>query len=147
MIITPILKFIDFEIESDQPLPFSNTKIPAGFPSPALNDMDDKISLFKELIKHPSATFYMRVEGNSMIGAGINNGDIAVIDRSLPAQDGKIAVVYVDGEFTLKRLKLDLDNKAVWLIPENDEFKPIKVTEDNDSFLVWGILINVIKSF
>lgn len=144
---SPGLAFVDFEIDSDQPIPFSAVRIPAGFPSPALNDMDDKISLFKELIKHPSSTFYMRVEGNSMIGAGIGDGDIAVIDKSLPAQDGKIAVVYIDGEFTLKRLKLDSESRTVWLIPENEEFKAIEVTEDNDSFMVWGILINVIKSF
>lgn len=143
----PVLKFVDYEVDSDQSIPFVSSTVPAGFPSPAMNDMDEKISLFKELIKSPSTTFYMKVEGLSMIGAGISDGDIAVIDKSLEPQDGKIAVVYINGEFTLKRLKVDKKNETVWLMPENDEFKPIEVKSDNDSFFVWGMLINIIKSF
>lgn len=144
---TPTLTIIDYEIESDQEIPFSGSQVKASFPSPAMNDMDDKISLFKELIKHPSATFYAKVDGNSMSNAGIHDGDIAVIDKSLEPQDGKIAMAYVDGGFTLKRLKVDSGTRTVWLIPENDEFAPIEVKEDNENFLIWGILIHVIKSF
>ncbi len=143
----PNLTLVAYEIDSDQQIPLSKNKVKASFPSPAMNDMDDKISLFKELIKHPSSTFYAKVDGNSMSDAGINDGDIAVIDKSIEPQDGKIAMAYLDGGFTLKRLKVDSATRTVWLVPENAEFTPIEVKEDNESFLIWGILIHVIKSF
>jgi DNA polymerase V len=95
------------------------------------------------LIKHPSATYYGRVKGESMKNAGINDGDLLIIDRSLEPLDGKIAVCYIDGEFTIKRIKLEKD--FCWLMPENEAYKPIKVTPDNE-FLIWGIVIHVIKS-
>jgi len=81
--------------------------ISAGFPSPALDFTDISIDLNKQLIKHPSATFYGRVKGESMKDAGINDGDLLVIDKSIEPQTGKIAVCYLDGEFTLKRIKID----------------------------------------
>ena len=98
----------------------------------------------KELIKNPSATFYGRVRGNSMKDLGIHDGDLLIIDKSLEPQNGKIAICFIDGEFTVKTIKIERD--CIWLVPANAAYKPIKVTKDND-FLVWGIVINVIKYF
>jgi DNA polymerase V len=124
-------------------LPLLPSGISAGFPSPAMDFIDLSIDLNKQLIKHPSATYYGRVKGESMKNAGINDGDLLIIDRSLEPLDGKIAVCYIDGEFTIKRIKLEKD--FCWLMPENEAYKPIKVTPDNE-FLIWGIVIHVIKS-
>lgn len=118
--------------------------IKAGFPSPAADYSDIAIDLNRELIKHPSSTFYARVKGDSMKDAGINDGDLLVIDKSLDPADGKIAVCYIDGEFTLKRIRLKAD--GVYLYPANSEYRPIPITEENE-FLIWGILTHAIKSF
>lgn len=130
----------DTELE----LPVVNAGISAGFPSPALDFVDISIDLNKHLIKHPTATFYGRVKGHSLKNAGIDDGDLLIIDRSLEPQNGKIAVCYIDGEFTAKRIKIKKDE--IWLMPENENYSPIKVEKDND-FLVWGIVTHVIKSF
>ncbi len=131
------------DTETELSLPLLPTSISAGFPSPAMDFVDLSIDLNKQLIKHPSATYYGRVKGESMKNAGINDGDLLIIDKSLEPQDGKIAVCYIDGEFTIKRIKLDKD--CCWLMPENEDYKPIKVTPENE-FLIWGIVIHVIKS-
>jgi len=123
--------------------PFIEQGIKAGFPSPAEDFLDISIDLNKELIKNPSATFYGRVKGDSMKDAGIDHGDLLIIDKSLEPRDGKIAVCYIDGEFTIKRIKLE--KNFCWLMPENKDYKPIKVTEDND-FVVWGIVVHIIKT-
>lgn len=125
-------------------LPLIEEGISAGFPSPAQDFIDISIDLNKELIKNPSATFYGRVNGDSMKGLGIDNGDLLIIDKSLDPKNGNIAVCFVDGEFTIKKIKIEKD--CCWLIPANDKYKPIKVTAGND-FLIWGIVIHVIKSF
>ena len=130
--------------ESELSLPLISSGIQAGFPSPALDFVDMSIDLNRYVIKHPSSTFYGRVKGESMKDAGISDGDLLVIDKSLEPVDGKIAICYIDGEFTLKRIKIEKD--ACWLIPANETFKPIKVNADNN-FLIWGILTHVIKSF
>ena len=125
-------------------LPYIPSGISAGFPSPADDFLDLSIDLNQELIKHPSSTFYGRVKGESMKDLGINDGDLLVVDKSLEPSNGKIAVCYIDGEFTVKRIKI---TKGIcWLMPANDNYNPIQVTEDNE-FLVWGIVIHVIKSF
>ena len=118
--------------------------ISAGFPSPAEDFLETTIDLNKTLIKHPATTFCGRVKGDSMKDLGIHNGDLMIIDKSLEAKDGSIAVCYIDGEFTVKKIKKEKD--CVWLVPANEKFKPIKVTKDNE-FLIWGIVTNVIKSF
>lgn len=118
--------------------------ISAGFPSPADDFIDTAIDLNHELIKHPSSTFFGKVRGNSMKDLGIHNGDLLVIDKSLEPATGKVAVCYIDGEFTLKSLKIEKDN--IWLLPANNSYKPILVTKEND-FMIWGIVTNVIKSF
>ena len=122
--------------------PIVNEDIAAGFPSPAEDFKEIRISLDKELIKNEEATFYARVRGNSMIDAGIEDGDLLVIDKSIEARDGKIAVCMLDGEFTIKRLKVETD--CVYLVPENKAYKSIKVTKENE-FMVWGIVTYVIK--
>ncbi len=123
-------------------LPYVDDGISAGFPSPALDFIDISIDLNKHLIKNPSATFYGRVKGLSLKNAGIDNDDLLIIDRSIEPTNGKIAVCYIDGEFTAKRIKI-LKNE-IWLIPENEDYEPIRVTEDNN-FLIWGVVTHVIK--
>ncbi|MFD0932241.1 LexA family protein [Psychroflexus salinarum] len=123
-------------------LPFVNQGISAGFPSPADDFLDIKIDLNKEFIKNPNSTFYARVRGSSMIGAGLRDGDLLIIDRSLEPEHKKIAVCFIDGEFTVKRIKKEKDN--IWLMPENKEYPPIKVDESND-FVIWGVVTTVIK--
>jgi len=122
--------------------PIVNEDIAAGFPSPAEDFKEVRISLDKELIQNENATFYARVRGNSMIDANIEDGDLLVIDRSIETRNGKIAVCMIDGEFTIKRLKVE--KEQVFLMPENKNFKPIKVTEENE-LIVWGIVTYVIK--
>ena len=116
--------------------------ISAGFPSPAEDFKEDRLSLDEELIKNKEATFFARVSGQSMIGAGLNDNDLLVIDRSLEPANSKIAVCFLDGEFTVKRLRVTKDE--IWLQPENPEYPIIKITEDNN-FVIWGIVTNVIK--
>jgi DNA polymerase V len=123
-------------------LPYVESGISAGFPSPANDFLDIAIDLNKEYIQHPSATFFARVKGNSMLGAGLNDGDLLIIDRSLEAKNGKIAVCYIDGEFTVKSLKIEKD--VCYLMPANEAYKPIRVDSESN-FLVWGIVTTVIK--
>ncbi len=99
-------------------LPYVKEGISAGFPSPADDFIDTAIDLNHELIKHPSSTFFGRVRGDSMKDLGIHNGDLWVIDKSLEPASGKVAVCYVDGEFTVKSLKIEKDN--IWLLPANN---------------------------
>lgn len=131
-------------LTSENELIFAKEGISAGFPSPADDFLEQTIDLNKELIKNPSSTFLGKVKGNSLKDIGISNGDIMVIDKSLEPKDGKIAVCFIDGEFTVKRIKFEKDH--CWLLPANDKYKPIKVTEDND-FRIWGIVTNVIKYY
>lgn len=124
-------------------LPIVESGISAGFPSPADDFLDISIDLNKELIKNPSTTFLGRVKGDSMINAGLSDGDLLVIDKSLEPTNHKIAVCFIDGEFTVKRILIK--KEVIWLVAENDNYKPILVTKEND-FLIWGIVTTVIKS-
>ena len=119
-----------------------NAGISAGFPSPAGDFKQERISLDKELIKNKEATFFARVSGESMINAGLEDGDLIVIDRSIEPAYNKIAVCFVEGEFTVKRLIVKKDR--IWLNPENSNYKPIEV-KDEDRLIIWGIVTNVIK--
>ncbi|MEL0455502.1 translesion error-prone DNA polymerase V autoproteolytic subunit [Flavobacteriaceae bacterium SZ-1-7] len=121
---------------------FFDAGISAGFPSPADDFKQERLSLDDMLVKNKLATFYARVSGQSMIGAGLDDNDLLVIDRSLEPENNKIAVCFLDGEFTVKRLKVN--KEGVWLQPENPNFPIIKVTEENN-FIIWGIVTNVIK--
>lgn len=116
--------------------------ISAGFPSPADDFRETRISLDEELIHNKDATFFAKVKGQSMINAGLDDNDLLVIDRSLEPANNKIAVCFLDGEFTVKRLRVE--KNEVWLQPENPNYPIINITEDND-FVIWGIVTNVIK--
>ena len=118
--------------------------ISAGFPSPADDFLDLSIDLNKEFVRNKMATFFARVKGYSMKDVGISEGDLLIVDKSLEPKDKKIAVCFIDGEFTVKRIRIEKD--VIWLIAENKAYAPIKVTKDND-FVIWGIVTNVIKSF
>ncbi|MCF2443241.1 translesion error-prone DNA polymerase V autoproteolytic subunit [Dyadobacter sp. CY345] len=117
--------------------------ISAGFPSPAADFIDVDIDLKRELIKNQPATFLGRVKGNSMIDAGIDDGDILIVDKSLPYKDNCIAVCFIDQEFTVKRILLEKD--VLWLLPANEKYPPIKVTSESE-FIIWGIVTYIIKS-
>lgn len=137
------LEIFSAATESVLELPVISEGISAGFPSPAIDFIDLTIDMNKHLVKHPATTFYGRVKGQSMKDAGIFDGDLLVIDKSLQPTDNKIAVCYIDGEFTIKRIQIQKD--CVWLIPENEAYQPIKVTADND-FIIWGMVTHVIKA-
>ncbi len=121
--------------------------IKAGFPSPADDYRCDSLDFNRDLIHNPEATFYGRVEGDSMIDAGICDGDIAVIDRSLEAVDGDVIVAYINEEFTIKYLDLThRDEGYIELRPANSRFKPIRIGT-NDDFEVWGVVVWTIKNW
>ena len=124
-------------------LPFADGGVRAGFPSPAQDYLSESIDLNRELVEHPASTFYARVAGDSMEGEGISEGDLLVVDRSLEAEHGDLAVCCLNGDFTLKRIRLRPG--AVWLVPSNETFDPILVTPD-DRFEVWGVVTHTIKN-
>lgn len=136
------LSFFKPDLESEASIPFIADGVSAGFPSPAADFMENSIDLNKELSENPLATFYIKVKGNSMIDAGINDKDVLVVDRSLEPQNNKIAICFIDGEFTVKRILLQKD--CFYLMPENSNYSPIKVTEDNQ-LVIWGIVTYIIK--
>ena len=137
----PVLDFFTPDFTTQLDLPLAGTAIAAGFPSPAEEYVEIALDLNKELIKHPAATFYAKVKGDSMVDAGIQDGDLLVIDKALEPKEGSVAVCYLDGEFTVKRLAVR--EECVYLMPANAEFKPIRITEENE-FLVWGLVAYVI---
>jgi DNA polymerase V len=142
MSVTKKIKFFLPDASALKKHPFFSGGIKAGFPSPAADFEENKISLDKTLVKNSEATFYAKAVGNSMTGAGIDDGDILVIDRSLEPVHHKIAVCLIDGEFTVKRIKKD--GEALFLMPENSNYKPIEINLHTD-FTVWGIVTYVIK--
>ncbi len=136
------LQILKPEVDSHLPLPYADMGIQAGFPSPAQDFISESIDLNHEIVRHPASTFYGRVDGDSMIGEGIESGDLLVIDRSIEPADGDLAVCCIDGDFTLKRINL-CDNE-IWLIPSNEAYDPILVTPEN-RFEVWGVVTHTIK--
>lgn len=140
--VSSALTIFSADISSKLTLPYADEGIRAGFPSPAQDYLESSIDLNKELVKHPASTFFGRVRGDSMQDAGVNDGDILVIDKSLPPQNGDMAVCFIDGDFTLKYVKIDRD--VIWLLPANPAYRPIKVTAANN-FIIWGIVLYSIK--
>lgn len=138
------LIFYSADLSTELDLPFATEGIRAGFPSPAQDYMTDSIDLNKELVLHPATTFYARAVGNSMTGFGISDGDLLVIDKSIEPVDGDIVVAFIDGEFTLKKIMKDENECNLWLVPGNEDYPQIKITEEND-FIVWGVLTYNIK--
>lgn len=122
-------------------LPLAESSVPAGFPSPADDFIANRLDLNEHLILHPAATFFVRVAGDSMIGAGITDGDILIVDRSLEPADGKVVIAVISGELVVKRLRRT--EKGWLLLAENDDYPPIEVGEEGE-FEVWGVVTNVI---
>ena len=116
----------------------------AGFPSPAADFIDLTIDLNKELIKNPPSTFLARIDGDSMQDVSICNGDIVVIDKSLKPTEGRIVVAFLNGAFTVKRIRFE--QTGCWLCAENPKYPAIRVTDQSD-FQIWGVVVHVIKSF
>lgn len=135
--------FLTPDLSTELPLLYADGGIPAGFPSPAGDYVNGVLDLNRELIKHPAATFYARVVGDSM-NPGIQEGDILVVDRSLEPFDDCIAVCCLNNEFTIKRIDLSKKSEGyIRLIPDNPKYEPFVVTED-DKFILWGVVRYVI---
>ncbi len=121
--------------------PLFMVPVAAGFPSPADDYMEGKLDLNRHLIKHPAATFFVRVAGDSMIDAGIHPGDILIVDRSLEPADKKVVIAVIEGELTVKRVRIT--DGRVFLAPENEKYRPITIEADT-SFEIWGVVTTVI---
>jgi DNA polymerase V len=136
-------KVIDFARAGGSEFPLYSSKVQAGFPSPADEHVECKLDLNEHLVQHPTATFFVRATGNSMLKAGIHPDDILVVDRSINAVHGKIVIAAIDGELTVKRLSVTREKTE--LLPENDDFKAIPICEENDVH-IWGVVTNVIHN-
>jgi DNA polymerase V len=124
--------------------PLFSSGVSAGFPSPAEDYIEQRLDLNELLIKNPAATFFVRVNGDSMQGVGIAHGDILIVDRSLEPASGKIVVAVIDGEFTVKRLHIDAH--SCLLLAENPDYPAIEVTEESGCE-VWGVVTGAIHQF
>ena len=136
-----ILEVYGFEQRSKTELPLFLAKISAGFPSPADDYIDKKLDLNEYLVKHPAATFFVKVEGDSMLNAGINSGDILIVDRALHPADNKVVIAVLGGELTVKRIRKK--RGKLYLMPENPDFTPMEINDEMD-FEVWGVVTHVI---
>ncbi len=133
-------------LKSDQPpysFPLYASAVSAGSPSPADDCIETALDLNEYFIKHPTATFFVRVTGDSMIKANIYDRDVLIVDRSLTPKQNDIVIAVLNGELTVKRLKIESD--VIYLLPENPDYPPIKVTQSM-SFTVWGVVTTVIHS-
>ena len=138
------MKVVDIifpDLSTSCQLPVAGSRISAGFPSPADDFIENSLDLNLELIKNPAATFFVRVSGSSMKDAGIFDGDILIVDRSLRAANRKIVIAILNGELLVKRLCMH-DDQCI-LMPENKNYSPIYLTNDSD-LNIWGVVTNVI---
>lgn len=126
------------------PRPLFLSRVPAGFPSPAEDYVEGTLDLNEHLIVHKEATFFVRVRGDSMAGAGIRSGDLLVVDRAREAQDGDIVIAVIDGELTVKRLHMRAGR--ISLAPENPCYRPIEL-KDGQELTVWGVVTSCIHKF
>jgi len=133
-----------FEASSGVARPLAQSYVPAGFPSPADDYIERRLDLNEHLIRHPAATFFVRVTGDSMTGAGISSGDLLVVDRSLEPVDNSVVIAGVDGELTVKRIRKQ--KGRVYLVPDNDGYEPIEIKEEMN-FEIWGVATSVIHKF
>lgn len=124
-------------------LPLFLSRVQAGFPSPADDYVESSLDLNRHLIKRPASTFLVRVQGDSMVNAGIHDGDTLIVDRAEEAQDGSVVVAALDGELTVKRIRRR--GQALHLVPENPDHSPIEVAEGSE-LVVWGVVQHVIHS-
>lgn len=129
------------DLRTAMPLPLSNDAVPAGFPSPAEEYLEKTLDLNEHLIRRPEATFFVRVSGDSMMGAGIHHDDILIVDRGKTAVPGNVVIAFVDGEFTVKRLQRT--ETGIELAPENPDYDAIPINEEMD-FQIWGVVEHVI---
>lgn len=132
------LKIFTSDSSTKIDLPFFESLISAGFPSPADDYMEMSLDLNEKLIRNPSSSFFAQITGSSMINAGISDGDIVIVDKSLQPKNDSILVCIIDGEFTLKRFK-KIDEETAYLMPDNPEFDPIKITKHNN-FMIWEVV-------
>jgi len=137
-----VKKIFECSVEEVCELPFFDTKIQAGLPSPVDGHMCNRLDLNKQLIKHPNSTFFVQVTGESMIDAGIKENDLLVVDKAIQPTNNKIVIAVVNNEFTVKRLKI-IDNET-YLVPENKDFQPMKIGE---GCYIWGVVTSVIQQF
>lgn len=132
------------DTSTEREIPVAQSGVSAGFPSPAEHFLEPPLDLNRALIRNPSSTFFARVTGESMRDDGIDDGDLLVVDKSLEPHDGCVAVCFLDGEFTLKRVRRD--GQRLLLVPANKRYRPIEVSRESD-FAVWGVVTYVIKKF
>lgn len=140
--ISPSIEVFIPDVSTSTPIPLINTNVCAGFPSQSDDFIEAYIDLNKEYIKNKPSTFMVRVNGNSMIDAGISNGDLLIVDKSIKPVTNKIAVCFYEGGYIVKRLRIEED--VIWLMPENYNYVPIKITPE-DEFLIWGVVTAIIK--
>ena len=138
------LEFVTPSFDTILARPVMAFPVSAGFPSPADDYMESRIDLNQHLIRHPAATFFVRVAGDSMTGAGIQNGDLLIVDRAAECISGSIVVARVNDEFTLKRVRKD--GVRVYLGPENHHYPPIEITEGSD-FEIWGRVVGSVREY
>jgi DNA polymerase V len=137
-LVEAVLRFVQLK---GYQLPLYGCKVSAGFPSPADDYLEGALDLNEHLIQHPAATFFVRVSGDSMLGAGIHPGDILVVDRSLEANPGRVVIVALNGELTVKRLFIG--KEGIQLLAENPAYPPIAVRE-GEGLHIWGVVTSVI---
>ncbi|WP_028389298.1 LexA family protein [Legionella fairfieldensis] len=123
--------------------PLYSSTVRAGFPSPADDTIENYLDLNEYLIAHPAATFFVRASGDSMNGAGINEGDLLLVDRSLEPLHGKIVIAALNGELTVKRLSKK--EGKVQLLPENNTYPPLDITGEEE-LVIWGVVKHIIKT-
>ena len=123
--------------------PLFVVRVSAGFPSPAEDWVEGRLDLNRYLVRHPAATFFVRVSGDSMIGAGIDTDDILIVDRAAEADDGDVVIARINDELTVKRLRVR--DGEIWLVPDNEDYEPLRITEGME-FEVWGKVCHVIHS-
>ena len=140
----PQLQLITPDTTSEVAVPMASSCVSAGFPSPAEDFLEPSLDLNRTLVLNPASTFFARVSGESMKDAGIHDGDLLVVDKSVEPTDGCIAVCFLDGEFTLKRVRID--GRRITLLPANDRYRPIEILP-GDEFSVWGVVTYTIRKF
>ena len=149
MKLKPIYKTKELELYScntdvSLDIPYFEGGVSAGFPSPAEDYINDKLDLNNLLIENPLSTYYIRVVGDSMIGAGIVSGDLLIVDRALEISNNCIVVAYINGDFTVKKIKKT--KQKIFLCPENNKYKSIELTKDMD-FELFGVVVHAIHHF
>jgi DNA polymerase V len=138
-----VTKVFSANIKTRYRRPLYQQPVTAGFPSPAEDHIDTKLDLNRHYVRNPAATFYVRVDGDSMTGAGIHSGDLLIVDRSIEPVPGKVVIAVINGEHTVKRLRRD--GNRILLMAENPNYAPIEVSE-LEELHIWGVVTEVIHS-